>query len=533
MAPKPTYEELYQRVQALERQAPVLQEMEKAIGDSEHRLKAVFDANPDPMVVYNRQGHPQMLNPAFTKVFGWNLDDLRNRTIPFVPEDQKKISFDKISELYKTGRPLTFETSRLTKSGGLVHTIISAALIEDARGQATGMVVNLRDVTAQKKFEEQFQQTKKIEAIGQLAGGVAHDFNNMLSPIIGYTEILMMDLEPAEPAYRYIGEIKKAAERSRDLVQKLLAFSRKQTLNLQVVNLGQIVSGLLVFLERILREDIELIFKACPAPCLIRADMGQMEQILMNLAVNARDAMAQGGKLTIDIGTQDLDRESCAGQPDFAPGSYVVLSVADTGSGMDAQILEHIFDPFFTTKGQGGTGLGLATVYGIVKQHDGAITVESQRGQGTVFRVYFPAVAGRADAVHTPDAADGNLSGSETILVVEDNHMVRNLACDMLRRRGYTVLDAANGPAALDMVLQDGARPQLLLTDVIMPDMNGKQLYQKIAQAFPEIRVLYMSGYTDSVIASHGVLDDGVSLIPKPFTMAGLAAAVRRALDAG
>jgi len=531
MAPKPTYEELAQRVQALESQALDLRHMEKTIGESEHRLKAVFEANPDPMIVYNTKGHPQMINPAFTKIFGWSLDDLRNRPIPFVPEDQKEKSFKKIAELYETGVPLAFETDRLTKSGELVNTIISAALVKDANGQPAGMVVNLRDVTAQIKFEEQFQQTKKIEAIGQLAGGVAHDFNNMLSPIIGYAEILMMDFDPGHTAYRQLNEIKKAAERSRDLVQKLLAFSRKQTLNLKVVNLGQIIEGLLAFLERTLREDIELIFKSFPEDCLVKADMGQVEQVLMNLAVNARDAMVAGGKLSIEIARQNLDREFCARQPDLKPGPYVVLSVADTGSGIDAQTRRYIFDPFFTTKGQGGTGLGLATVYGIVKQHGGAVTVESERGQGTVFKIFFPAVGGQVDAIDTPLADHGNHSGTESILVVEDNHMVRNLACDMLRRHGYSVMDAASGPAAVELIDRYGARPQLLLTDVIMPDMNGKQLFQRLVQTLPGLKVLYMSGYTGSAIASHGVLDDSISLIPKPFTIASLAAAVRRVLD--
>jgi PAS domain S-box-containing protein len=532
MPSKPTYEELARRVKSLQQQTLVLQEMEKAIGQSEHRLKAVFEANPDPMVVYNRQGHPQLLNPAFTKIFGWTMDDLRDRSIPFVPEDEKKITYNKIIELYDKGTPLAFETSRFTKSGELRRTLVSAALIKDARGQAVGMVANLRDITDQKKLEEQFQQTKKIEAIGQLAGGVAHDFNNMLSPIIGYAEILMMDLDPGQTAYRQVGEIKKAAERSRDLVQKLLAFSRKQTLNLKIVNLGQIIEGLWVLLERALREDIELVFKPGPDPCLIKADTGQLEQILMNLAVNARDAMAGGGRLVIETGVQSLEPEFCALQADLKPGRYVVLSVADTGSGMDAETRQHIFDPFFTTKGQSGTGLGLATVYGIVKQHEGAVTVKSQKGQGTVFNIFFPAADGQMDRPNPAAAARAGLVGFETILVVEDNHMVRDLACHILRRSGYTVIDAANGPAALELVARHGARPKLLLTDVIMPDMNGKQVYQELARICPGIKVLYMSGYADSIIANHGVLDENVNLIPKPFTMGDLAAAVRRVLDA-
>ena len=300
-----------------------------------------------------------------------------------------------------------------------------------------------------------------------------------------------------------------------------------------MVNLAHIVDGLLVFLERTLREDIELIFKPCAEPCLVKADMGQVEQILMNLAVNARDAMAKGGKLSIGISAQDLDGVFCDRQPDLKPGRYVVLSVADTGTGMDAQTRRHIFDPFFTTKGQGGTGLGLATVYGIVKQHGGAITVESERGQGTVFKIFFPAVDGLADAVDESVAAVGDHTGTETILVVEDNNMVRRLACDILRRLDYTVVDAANGQAALELIAREGVRPHLLLTDVIMPDMNGKQLYQHLARTFPGMRVLYMSGYTGSVIADHGVLDDTISLISKPFTISGLTAAVRRILDAG
>ena len=532
MPHRPTYEELTRRIEALEQKTRALQEMEKALRNSEHRLKAVFVANPDPMIVYNTLGHPQLLNPAFTKVFGWTLDDLRDRTIPFVPEDQQGIARNKIRELYKTGSPLTFETKRLTKAGDVRHTIVSAALIRDADGQATGIVVNLTDITEQKKLEEQLQQTKKIEAIGQLAGGVAHDFNNMLSPIIGYAELLMMDLGQEHNARRQLGEIKKAAERSRDLVQKLLAFSRKQTLNLKVVNLGRIVEGLLVLLEHTLREDIELIFKPGPEACLINADVGQMEQILMNLTVNARDAMSGGGRLVIETGAQDLDSTYLDNHPDLVSGRYVVLSVSDTGSGMDAQICQHIFDPFFTTKGQGGTGLGLATVYGIVKQHGGSITVESEKGRGTRFRIFFPAAGEMVQADDPPAEARHSQGGCETILVVEDNAMVRELACDILKRNGYAVISAANGPRALELVVRQTPGIDLLLTDVVMPDMNGKQLYQKLIEFYPGLKVLFMSGYTASVIASQGVLDDGINLISKPFTISDLVATVRRVLDA-
>ena len=533
MPQRPTYEELACRVEVLEKKTCALQAVEKALRDSEHRLKAVFEANPDPMVVYNTLGHPQLLNPAFIKVFGWTLDDLHDRTIPFVPEDQKRITLDKINELYKTGTPQISETIRLTKSGEIRHTIASAALIRDADGQATGMVVNLTDITAQKKLEEQLQQTRKIEAIGQLAGGVAHDFNNMLSPIIGYAELLMMDLEPDHTTYRQLGEIKKAAERSRDLVQKLLAFSRKQTLNLKVVDLGRIVEGLLVFLERILREDIELIFRPGPETCFIKADVGQMEQILMNLAVNARDAMTGGGRLVIEISVQRPDSSFFSSQPDLDPGTYVALSVSDTGSGMDAQTCQHIFDPFFTTKGQGGTGLGLATVYGIVKQHGGSITVESEKGYGTRFSILFPLAEEVSEPLDQPVEALAGRGGSETILVVEDNAMVRELACDILKRNGYTIITANNGPHALELIARQRPRIELLLTDVIMPDMNGKQLYKNLTEFYPNLKVVYMSGYTASVIASQGVVENGINLVSKPFTISSLVATVRKVLDAG
>jgi CheY-like chemotaxis protein len=373
-----------------------------------------------------------------------------------------------------------------------------------------------------------------MEAIGQLAGGVAHDFNNLLMAIIGYSELLLARLRGGDRLRKHVQEIKKAGERAAALTRQLLAFSRRQVLVPQVLDLNSVVSNMQKMLRRMIDEDIDLL--TVPAPDLgqVRADPGQVEQVIMNLAVNARDAMPEGGNLTLETANVELDESYTRNHIDVLPGRYVMLAVSDTGSGMDAETLSHIFEPFFTTKEEGkGTGLGLATVYGIAKQSGGHIEVSSEPGQGTTFRVYLP----RIEAAYEPAArgapAEEMPRGTETVLLVEDDVVVCELLREMLQGSGYTVLEAGGARQALRMGEGYAPRPiHLLLADVVMPEMSGPQLADHLARVYPKMKVLYISGYTDAAVARHGKRSTKAPYLQKPFAPEVLARKVREVLDA-
>jgi len=390
-----------------------------------------------------------------------------------------------------------------------------------------------RDVTERKLLEEQLRQSQKLEAVGQLAGGVAHDFNNLLTVIGGYTQILLGRLPPADPQCRNLNEIKEASSRAASLTRQLLAFSRKQVLQPRVLALNKVVADLEKMLRRMIGEDIEFRINLRAGSGNVKADPGQIEQVIMNLVVNARDAMPSGGELTIETDHIELDETYTGHHISAIPGPYVLLAVSDTGTGIDEQTRKHIFEPFFTTKESGkGTGLGLSMVYGIVKQSGGNIWVYSEVGIGTTFKIYLPLVREPAEnykhaapAVHLPKA-------TETVLLVEDAEMVRNLAKEVLETSGYRVLVAANGKDALLVCEQSREPIHLLLTDVVMPEMGGPQLVNRLGSLYPQMRVLYMSGYTEDTIVQRGVLKEGINFIEKPFTPDSLAFKVREVLDA-
>lgn len=388
-----------------------------------------------------------------------------------------------------------------------------------------------RDVTERMHLEEQLRNAQQLEAIGRLAGGVAHDFNNILSIIIGHGELLLRSLELDERARNGLEQIQRAAERAASLTQQLLAFSRKQVLQPRVLDLNEAVADVQKMLARVIGEDILLVASLHPSLLLVKADPGQVEQVLMNLAINARDAMPRGGKLTMTTSnlevTPELSREY-----DLAPGRYAMLQVTDTGHGMDAATLSHIFEPFFTTKPMGkGTGLGLSTVYGIVKQSGGSLQVESEPGQGTVFRVYLPAEEGSVHRRSQRVASENIAGGSETILIAEDEPDLRDLTRIFLQDYGYTVITAPSAEQAIEMAESLGDPIHLLLTDVIMPGMSGQQLAERILRKRPRTKIVYMTGYTDDMVMQHNVLEPGVQLLQKPFTRADLAMKVRATLD--
>ncbi len=382
------------------------------------------------------------------------------------------------------------------------------------------------------RLEEQLQLAQKMEAVGRLAGGVAHDFNNLLTVITGYSELLLEGLPQGDPMRAQAGQIKKAGDRAASLTRQLLAFSRKQVLAPEVLDLNYVVVNIDKMLQRLIGEDVELATVCYPDLWRVRADPGQIEQVIMNLAVNARDAMPQGGKLTIETANVNLDDRYRSEHPVVISGDYVMLAVSDTGGGMTPEVQSRIFEPFFTTKEQGkGTGLGLATVYGIVKQSGGYIWVYSEPQKGTTFKIYLPRVqAARREPKRKQEVARMK-TGSETILLVEDDKDVRKFVRGILEERGYALLVADGGEDALQMVASRSERIHLLLTDVVMPRMNGPDLAARLARFYPEMKVLYMSGYADKAVACHGVLGSGMHFLQKPFNPEDLARCIRKALD--
>jgi signal transduction histidine kinase/CheY-like chemotaxis protein len=407
------------------------------------------------------------------------------------------------------------------------------AAMRMAANLAAVAIENVRLFERERKHEEQLRQSQKMEAVGRLAGGVAHDFNNLLTAILGYSQLMQARLDQASPLHREVEEIQKAGQRAASLTRQLLAFSRKQVLQPKVLDLNTVVTDIDKMLARLIGEDIEMI--AFPDPKLgrVKADPGQIEQVIMNLAINARDAMPQGGKLIIQTSNVTLeDSYTSKRSLNLKPGPYVMLAVTDTGYGIDKKILPHIFEPFFTTKEQGkGTGLGLSTVYGIVNQSGGDIWVETDTGRGTTFKIYLPRVDNPAEEQQASEQRESLFSVSETVLLVEDEDVVRNLVREILMMNGYNVLQAANGREALPICEQHVGPIHLMLTDVVMPQMGGRELAERVASLRPEMKVLFMSGYTDDAIVHHGVLDSGIAFIQKPFTPDSLARKVRDMLD--
>ncbi len=421
----------------------------------------------------------------------------------------------------------------LRKDGTAMMVRVSGRAVSNG-GKEKTFELFAEDVTERRALEQQLRQSQKMEAVGRLAGGIAHDFNNLLMVISGYSEFLLDRLSP-EPALRGPAqEIASAAVRATSLTRQLLAFSRKQMLAPKILDLNGVVTENLKMLTRVIGEDIDLVMVPAAELGAVRADAGQIEQVIMNLAVNARDAMPSGGKLTIETSNISLDEESARFHPSLKPGNYVMLAISDTGAGMDSETQSHIFEPFFTTKGPKGTGLGLSTVYGIVKQSGGYIWVYSEAGKGTTFKIYLPRVAATAECpVQASVSAESVTAepGTETILLVEDEANLRYLARQFLEKQGYRVMEAADGAVAMQIAVAHEGVIHLLLTDVIMPGMNGRELAQRISEIRPNVKVLYMSGYTENVIGRNGTLDAGVRLLQKPFTLHDLKSKVREVLD--
>ena len=511
-------------------------EAELRLQESEEQYRLLFDSNPHPMWVYDDETLAFLaVNDAAVRHYGYSREEFSAMTLRDIrPPSDVPVLEEQVARRREAARE-PFSSPRVwrhrKKDAAVIDVEISSSPIT-FRGRP-GWLALAADVTEKKRLEAQLLQAQKMESVGRLAGGVAHDFNNLLGVITGYGDLLQREIGPEHPGFHRVEEIRKAAERAAVLTRQLLAFSRKQVLEPTVLDLNVVVSDTENMLRRLIGEDVQLVTVLAGGLGRVKGDRGQLEQVIVNMAVNARDAMPQGGKLIIETADVDLDEKYARTRSDASPGPHVMLAVSDTGHGMDAETRSHLFEPFFTTKGPGrGTGLGLATVYGIVRQSGGHVMVYSEPGQGTTFKVYLPRFEGMARPAEASATAEGAPSGVETILLVEDEASLRVLILEILESAGYRVLEGPTPEEALTLAGAHAEPIHLVLTDVVLPRMSGRQMAESLQSSRPDTRVLFMSGYTDDAISHHGILETGVHFLQKPFTTDALLRKVRDVLDA-
>jgi len=519
------------RLYELEHETAERLQAESALRNSERLNRNLLEHLPHRILVTDRQSVVRFCNSKYARDLGLRVDEVVGKdATAFYPADLAESYNANDRQVMESGKPQSLE-ERYLINGEKQWVRTTKVPYRDEQGVVTGVLAVSEDITERQLMEQQFQQAQKMEAVGQLAGGIAHDFNNLLTAILGYCGLLLDDL-PADGRHCHdVGEIQKAGLRAAELTRQLLAFSRKEIIAPTTLDLNVVVAEMRVMLVRLIREDVKIMVGLGPNLALVTADRGQVEQIVINLAVNARDAMPQGGTLTIETANVDLDEHYALAHPAVTPGPHVCLAITDTGSGMTPEVRAHIFEPFFTTKTRGrGTGLGLASVQGTVARSGGSIAVYSEPGRGSAFKVYFPRADATALVPQPTPAAAAQLAGTEIVLVVEDADELRGLIGLLLKRQGYTVLAAANADQA-KALFSKHATIDLLLTDVVMPGASGPELTRELIADRPLLKVIYMSGYTEDTIVHHGILLPGIAFLSKPFTAETLGRKIRSVLD--
>ncbi len=495
-------------------------------------LRSIAEHSPAGIVTTDVRGHVTYFSPRAEELLGYRSAEVVGRAVAEFQRGGREAARTLMRRLREEGRLREHETEILASDGRWVECRFSLALLRDAAGTTIGTLAILEDTSERKRLEAQLRQAQKMEAVGRLAGGIAHDFNNLLAVIMGHSDLIKSVLRKGDGLAHDVEQIRRASERAASLTRQLLAFSRRQFLQPQVIDVNTLVGNLATMLHRLIGEDIQLELRLDPAAGRVSADPGQLEQVVMNLTVNARDAMPQGGQLTLETGPAMLDKTFVTAHPGSSTGAHVRLSIRDNGCGMSPDVLSHLFEPFFTTKEPGrGTGLGLSTVYGIVKQHRGYIDVQSEPGQGSTFAVYLPRVDAKPAAERAAARERLMPGGRETVLFVEDEVALRDLMHRVLAKGGYTVLAAGDGLEALALVEAHQARIDVVVTDVVMPRMSGPELATRLRTRDPGIRLLYVSGYTADQLRSQTDLGADATLLAKPFTSDGLLRKVREVLD--
>ena len=495
------------------------------------RLAAIIDSSEDAIIGKDLNGIVTSWNKGAEHIYGYTADEIVGKSISMITPKDRPDEVPEILKKIQRGEGVEHhETVRVTKDGRHLTMSISVSPMRNTLGAVVGASIVARNITEQKRAEDQLRQAQKMEAVGRLAGGVAHDFNNVLGIITACTELLRGRLD--SKTAQYVDNIQTAAQRGASLTRQLLAFSRRQNIQPSVFDMNERLNEFAKLLRPLMGEDVEVIVQRRSASAIVETDPTQLDQIVLNLAVNARDAMPRGGKLILATATAELDDHFVRQHPQVTAGRYVLLSVSDTGEGMDAATVSHMFEPFFTTKGPGkGTGLGLATVYGIVRQSGGHIWVYSEPGHGTTFRIYLPSAEHKL-GVRPQTQGEGALPSGQgtTILLVEDDDTLRSLTREMLEEHGYKVIEAPGGREALQKANEDQVHVNLMLTDVVMRDMSGPELGVKLGQSHPDVKIVYMSGYTGELINQHDALQPGIALLEKPFTRSSLLQALHTAL---
>jgi PAS domain S-box-containing protein len=514
-------------------------QVEEALRESEERYRSLFNDVPVGLYRTTPEGAILDANHALAQLLGYPDRESLLAITTFDTYVDQKVHVQRNASMDRDGILRNFEYQLRRCDGSTIWVEGNSKTIRDGEEKVLYYEGTLADITERKKAEqelanllEQLRQSQKMEAIGRLAGGIAHDFNNLLTVIKGYSQLSLIELKEEDPVRTNVEETRKAADRAADLIRQLLAFSRRQIMEMKVIDLNGLLQDLEKMLQRVIGEEVELVTRLDKNLGRIKVDPGQIEQVIMNLAINAKDAMPNGGKLFIETSNTELDEGYARTHIAVIPGRYVRLSVSDTGVGMKPEVRNRVFEPFFTTKEKGkGTGLGLSTVYGIVKQSGGNIWVYSETGQGTTFKIYVPRVDEPLAELREQTIKEDLPGGKETILIVEDDEEVRKLAAQILEGRGYKVLRASGGSEALDLFKKKEEPIHLVLSDVVMPGMSGRELAKRFMLIHPKIKVLYMSGYTDHAIVHRGFLEEGVDYVQKPFTIDGLARKVREVLD--